>query len=159
MADQLVEQYDVEDIIRRYGDTLFRICLVILRSEHDAEDVLQDTLLRYIKKAPDFASAEHEKAWLIRVATNRCRDALRFRRHYSGIAPDMLRDYASSHENIRILDALMRLSPKYKSVLHLHYVEGYKAREIARMVGISEAAVKKRLQRGRELLRQAYERE
>ena len=69
---------NVERVVEQYGDMLFQICLVMLTNPGDAEDAVQDTLLRYLQKAPNFENAEHEKAWLITVAANRCRDMKRF---------------------------------------------------------------------------------
>lgn len=53
--------------VEAHGDRLFRLCFVLLGSAADAEDAVQETLLKYLQKAPAFASAEHEKAWLLRV--------------------------------------------------------------------------------------------
>jgi RNA polymerase sigma-70 factor (ECF subfamily) len=65
-----------------YGNMLFRLCIIILGNSNDAEDVIQETLIKYIQKAPAFKNIEHEKAWLITVATNKCRDILRFKKRY-----------------------------------------------------------------------------
>ena len=70
---------ELETIVYTYGNQLFRTCLMILGNEEDAKDAVQETMLKYLKKAPVFESTEHEKAWLITVATNQCRDMLRFR--------------------------------------------------------------------------------
>ena len=67
----------IEAVMNTYGNMLFRLCLLTLGNAADAEDAVQDTLIKYLQKAPVFESADHEKAWLITVATNRCRDMLR----------------------------------------------------------------------------------
>ena len=69
----------IERIIDTHGNSLYRLCLVMLRDPSDAEDAVQETILKYLQKAPDFRDAEHEKAWLLRVAANHCRDVLRSR--------------------------------------------------------------------------------
>lgn len=69
----------VEEAVMQYGDMLFRICLVMLCNEQDARDAVQDTFCRYMEHTPKFHDKEHEKAWLIRVAANRCRDMHRKR--------------------------------------------------------------------------------
>lgn len=69
----------IENLVKEYSNMLFKICMVILCNEQDAQDVLQDTFCRYMEKAIDFRDKEHEKAWLIKVATNRCRDIHRQR--------------------------------------------------------------------------------
>ena len=80
MNDLSRQQTDrIQNIVHIYGNTLFRICYVILGTEADAEDAVQETIIKYMQKAPNFANSEHEKAWLITTAKNQCRDMLRFR--------------------------------------------------------------------------------
>ena len=147
------EKMSVENLVMEYSDMLFKICMVILCNEHDAQDVLQDTFCRYIEKAVDFRDQEHEKAWLIKVATNRCRDIHRQRIRHPHANIDEVTASCEMPEQSEVLEALVRLPDKMKIVIYLHYIEGYKSSEIAQMLGISVQAVKKRLQRGREELR------
>lgn len=150
---------EIEEAVHTYGDLLFRICLVMLGNESDAEDAVQDTILRFMQKAPPFASAEHEKAWLIKVAANRCRDMARFRRKHVPLDPAGLREYVSAPESCGIIEALMALPEKFRIVMTLYYVEEYHVQEIARMIGRSDSAVKMRLQKGRRLLEEEYRKE
>ncbi len=143
----------VEALVKEYSNMLFRICMVMLCNEQDAQDVLQDTFCRYLERAPGFNDKEHEKAWLIKVATNRCRDIHRQRRRHPWIDIDEVTASCEMPEQSEVLEALVRLPDKTKIVTYLHYIEGYKISEIAPMLGISAQAVKKRLQRGREELR------
>jgi len=152
-------ELDIERIVDTYGNMLFRICLVILCNEKDAEDIVQETFITYFTKSPIFNDAEHEKAWLITVATNRSKN----KRRYNFIRKHMdindLQLFSTDDENYGLLDDLMRLPTKHKIVLVLHYVEGYKVDEIAKILTITPSAVKKRLQRGRELLLERYRKE
>lgn len=150
---------DAERAVEEYGNSLYRLCTVMLRCREDAQDAVQECFLRYMTKAPDFADAEHEKAWLIRVATNICKDMLRWRKHSSLISLDEIRNLSTSEDNAQILGLLVSLEEKYRIVLHLHYVEGYGTEKLSAMLGISSAAVRKRLQRGRDKLRELYEKE
>lgn len=152
-------EFDMERIIDTYGNMLFRICLVILCNEDDAEDVVQDTFIKYLTKSPTFQDSEHEKAWLITVATNQCKNMRRFNFIRKHIDISELNLYCKDSENYGLLDHLMKLPNKYKTVLLLHYVEGYKVDEIASLLSITLSAVKKRLQRGRELIRERYRKE
>ena len=147
-------ELDIERIVDKYGDMLFRICLVILCNENDAEDVVQDTLIRYLTKSPTFYDLEHEKAWLITVATNRCKNKRRFNIMHKHIDISDLQLYCKDVENYGLLDHLMKLPKKHKPVLILYYVEGYKVDEIATLLNLTVSTVKKRLQRGRELIRE-----
>ena len=81
---------DTEAIVYTYGNTLYRLCLVMLGSAADAEDALQETFLRYFRSAPQFNNSDHKKAWLITVATNQCKDMLRYRKRHPQIDPDIL---------------------------------------------------------------------
>lgn len=78
------------ELVEEYGSALFRLCLVMLRSAPDAEDAVQEALLRYIERAPEFESAGAERAWLFTVAANRCRDALRAASRHPQITLDEL---------------------------------------------------------------------
>ena len=150
---------DARRAVNEYGNSLYRLCSVITGNREDASDAVQECFLKYVEKAPEFNDAEHEKAWLIRVASNICKDILRKRKHHSFVSLDEIRNLGTSEDNAQILGVLVSLEEKYRIVIHLYYVEGYKAGEIASMLGITEAAVKKRLQRGRDALREIYEKE
>lgn len=143
----------VEEVVMEYGDMLFRICLVMLCNEQDAQDAVQDTFCRYLERAEKFTDREYEKAWLIKVAANRCRDLHRGRARHPSVRLEDVGEYCDFPEQSEVLMELMNLPDKLKTVIYLHYIEGYKTAEIARMLGISMDAVKKRMQRGRERLR------
>lgn len=149
---------ELEKIVERYGNSLYRICLVNLQNEADAEDALQDVLLRYIQKSPRFESDEHQKAWLIRVAVNRCRDMLRKRR-WDQLDPQQLPAQEAPEEMGWVLEELMKLPEIYRTALTLHYVEEYSVAEIAKIIGATQSAVKMRLVNGRKLLKVALEKE
>ncbi len=150
---------DAETVVRLYGDMLFRLCLVMLGSEADAEDAVQETVMKYLWKAPCFESPAHQKAWLITVAKNECRDMLRARRRRPQFSLTCAEGVSLDEADSGILDALMSLPEKYRLVLVLYYVEEYRIQDIARIIGRSPSAVKMRLQKGRKLLDEAYRKE
>jgi RNA polymerase sigma factor (sigma-70 family) len=146
-------EQDVERVVATHGPLLYRVCLVALRHPQDAEDVVQETFCRYVERDGAFADADYEKAWLITVASNLCRNLRRFHFRHD---PLNLDDVDASSEDAEPDDtraALRVLAPRYHSVIHLHYLEGYSAKEIARLLRITPAAVLKRLERGRRLLK------
>ncbi len=145
---------DVREIVMKYSDMLYKICIVMLCNEQDVQDAIQDTFCRYLEKRPDFRDEGHEKAWLIRVATNRCRDMLRFRLRHPKISIDELENSLAAPEQKEILRELLELPVRQRTVMYLHYVEGYRIREVAEILHITEGAVKMRLQRGREQMQQ-----
>ena len=138
---------DLEAAVKQYSRMLYRICIVILGSEEDTQDAVQ----KY---------AEHEKAWLIKVATNHCRDIQRFRfRHPRVPIEELAGTLVSQQEDREAIRELLHMPPKQRAVMVLHYVEGYQVKEIAGILGITEHAVKKRLQRGREQFRTIWKEE
>ncbi len=148
---------DIESVIHSYGNMLFRLCLIMLGNTNDAEDAVQEVVIKYLQKAPKFENTEHEKAWLIKVSTNQCKDILRFRSRNQMVDIDQIKECIEEESDSEIIDALMTLPEKYKIVLILYYVEGYSTKEIADVIGKTSSAVKMRLKKGRMLLKAAYE--
>ncbi len=149
----------IEIMVNTYGNMLFRLCLITLGNASDAEDAVQETFMKYLQKAPEFEDAEHEKAWLITVATNKCKDMLRFKSRHPVVDMDEIKELTKESSDSGILDALMTLPEKFRMVLVLYYVEEYSIEDIARVIGKTTSAVKMRLQKGRRLLREAYRKE
>ena len=150
---------DIENIMHTYGNMLFRLCLITLGNASDAEDAVSETLLKYLQKAPVFENTEHQKAWLITVARNKCRDILRFRNRHPMVNLEEINELAKTDSDSGILDALMTLPDKFRTVLILYYIEEYSVQEIAQILGKTASAVKMRLHKGRKLLRDAYGKE
>ena len=149
----------IEAMIQIYGNMLFRLCLITLGNASDAEDAVQETYIKYFQKAPEFECAEHEKAWLITVATNKCKDILRFKSRHRTVDIDEIKEFAKDESNSGILEALMTLPDKFRIVLVLYYVEEYSMENIAKVIGKTTSAVKMRLQKGRRLLLETYRKE
>lgn len=148
----------IKELVEKYSVMLFRICYCILGHRDDAEDALQDTFLKYLTKAPEFESDEHEKAWLIRVATNISKNAVLLKKRRKTVDLDELKSIGIEDEDTHVFECILALPVKYKIVMTLFYIEGYKTDEIAKIVAASPEAVRKRLQKGRELLKTEIER-
>ncbi len=144
---------NIREAVIKYSDMLYKICIVILCNEQDVQDAIQDTFCRYLEKKPDFCDEEHEKAWLIKVATNICRDMIRFRIRHPKIPIGEVENILVAPEQRETLKELLELPVKQKTVIYLHYVEGYPVKDIADILGITESAVKSRLLRGRKQMR------
>ncbi|KAA8786848.1 sigma-70 family RNA polymerase sigma factor [Paenibacillus amylolyticus] len=145
---------EVTNIYDTYADTLFRIAMVHLGRREDAEEATQDTFIKWMEKAPAFNDAEHQKAWMIRVITNHCKSLLRkgWRKRevkLEAVEPITL----DNSEDRALIELVLSLPVKYRSVVHLYYYEDYGIRDISKILEISESAVKMRLQRGRQLLK------
>lgn len=136
-----------------YGNAILRYAYSFLHNMADAEEVLQDTLLQMLKAAPEFQSAEHEKAWLLRVAGNLSRNRIAYNRVRSA---DELNEQlvAEGREDLSFVwEAVKQLPERQRAVIHLFYREGYQTRDIARILGRNEATVRSDLRRARERLR------
>ncbi len=147
----IAEKYDL------YASLLFRLCVVQLGSISEAEDVVQDCFVKYMTSMPVFNDAEHEKAWFLRVAINRCHDKRRCKFFKDTVPLDSIVQCASSESQGMVLEELSKLPEKYRTPLVLHYVEGYSVKEIASVMDLSESTVKVRLHRAREKLKYEIE--
>lgn len=146
----------MERILDSYGDSLMGMAFACVKNRADAEDVVQDVLVKWLSGHPEFDSEEHEKAWLFRCVVNRSRDYLRlawFRKRVS--LPEELASLPVSEEEREVMEAVLELEPKYRVPICLHYYQGYTIEEIGRMMGRKPATVGTWLARGRERLRQA----
>lgn len=144
----------VREAIDRYADMVKRICFIHLKNEADTEDIFQTVFLKYAMSEVEFASREHEKAWLIRVTINACKDLLKsfFRRHTVPLDA-YVEELGAPQDHSEVLEAVLALPEKYRRVVYLHDYEGYTAPEIAQILGTKENTVYTQLSRGRGLLR------
>lgn len=140
-----------------YGPALYRFCRMQMGNPADAEDVLQEVFCKRLYRAPAFDSAEQERRWLFRVAVNQCRDELR-RRHRTEV-PLTAEVPAPEDVDLGLWELAAALPEKQRTVIHLHYAEGWTVEEIASILGTSVPAVKMRLKRGRDALRKEWEAE
>ena len=126
---------EVNAAIERYGDTVRRLCMVHLKNEADTQDIFQTVFLKYVLSSVRFESPEHEKAWLIRVTLNACRDLLKSFFHNRVLPLEAAAAACTSGpEDSGVLQAVLSLPPKYKDVIYLHYYEDYTAPEIGRIL-------------------------
>lgn len=139
----------------KYKDTVFRVALNALGSPHDADDVVQDTLIKLYRCGKSFESDEHARNWMIRVALNLSKNVLRspWRRRVPLDEGSPAPDCFSSPEESELYAEVMALSERYRTVLYLFYYEEYSVREIAGLLGVSETAVTSRLSRARQMLK------
>ncbi len=157
--EALTKTYD------RHADTLYRLALSYLQNSDDAYDAVHDVFIKYINTAPDFSDVEHEQAWLIRTTINRCIDMLRRRKIRNYILLDDISETVSVELNTDNSDAsdvmtcISKLSEKYRTVIILHYLESFSIEEISSILGVSVSAVKMRLVRGRDALKNLMDKE
>lgn len=138
-----------------HGDLVYRLALCRLGTKSDAEDVYQEVFLRLFRDETVFRDEEHLKAWLIRVTVNCCTDLHRsawFRRSVP------LEEWTASEQPVPeeyadLWNSVAALPEELRTVIYLHYVEGYNTDEIAGMVGCRPTTVRTRLHRARNRLK------
>ena len=148
------------DVYARNIDAVYRVCFSFLKNSADAEDLSQDTFLRYLDRDVKFESERHEKAWIIRTTINACKDHFKSAFVRRTVALDEAEAVAAPPvPDTEVLDALKKLPEQYRISLYLYYYEDYSAREIADVMGKTEANVTQYLSRGRRKLRELLEAE
>ncbi len=149
-------------VYEAYADQLYRIAFSTTGRREDAEDAVHDVFLKYIETKPTFHDDEHRRAWLIRVTVNRCRDILRRHKVRAYLSMEEAGDLPASPEDFggnRVLYYISLLPPKYRSAIVLHHLENYSVEKVAEMLGASVSAVKMRLSRGRDALKEIMDKE
>lgn len=151
----MVSGAEANRAVAQYADTVRRICLVQLKNQADTEDIFQTVFLRYLLHAPAFETPEHEKAWIIRVTLNACKDLRRalFRRRTVPLE-EAVQLPATATRDRQVLEAVLSLPEKYRQVVYLHYYEGYTAAEMGQLLGKNVNTVYTLLNRARGLLRE-----
>ena len=125
-----------ETAVERYADTVFRLAYSYLKNRADAEDVMQETLLKLYGAEEHFESPEHERYWVIRVAANECKKLLRspWRRRTESMEAVPETAVFDAPVQSELFQQVMTLPPKYRAAIYLHYYEGYAVREIAALM-------------------------
>ncbi len=150
---------DFDNIYTKYSDRLYAAAFNICRQRQDAEDAVQDALIRLYHTDKDFESEEHLKAWLLRVTINAAKSTKRLFWNRNRTSYEEYMDSLSFEEpsDRSLMDEVLALPEKYRIVIHLFYYEEYKIKEIADILKVSENTVKTRLLNGRKILKTKLE--
>ncbi len=148
-------------LLDQYGNMILRLSYSYLHNQSDAEDILQETLIKYLQTAPDFAGPVHEKAWLLKVAANLSKNRIDYNRLRK---TDKLEEtlVAKERQDLSFVwEAVKQLPQNYRAAIHLFYYEGCSTAQIARILDRKESSVRSDLRRGREqlknILKEAYD--
>lgn len=146
---------EVNRAIENYADMVRRLCMVHLKNYADTEDIFQTVFLKYALSSVHFESEEHEKAWIIRVTINACKDLFKsfFRSRTTSLETLIDQPAPMNPDHREVLEAVLSLPPKYRDVIYLHYYEGYSAPEIGKIVGRNVNTIYTLLARSRQMLR------
>lgn len=136
---------EFERIYNEYSPLIYRIAFLYFRGRAIAEDVVQDTFVKLMTKAPHFRTEGHLKGWLITVTRNSCHNLAK--RERRSVPLDENLPYLA-HDN-SVMHEIMRLPELDRTAIYLHYYEGYASKEIASFLGVTDGAVRARLKRAR----------
>lgn len=145
---------EIQAAMDRYGDMVEKICRLHLAQDADVQDVFQTVFLKYAQSRM-FRDDEHEKAWLLKVTMNTCRDRFRGCFFHHVQLDDTIEEYSGEvNTSFYLLDALKQLPAHYRNALYLFYYEGYKVKEIAAILHKKENTIHTWLKRGKRELRE-----
>lgn len=166
------------ETVNRNMNMVYRLAFSMVKTSQDAEDIRQEVMLRYIRSNPAFENTEHERAWFIRVTTNLCKNLWKTAWRQRVVSMDAMDEnegdsgngtgmYCSAggvetvqgvngftEEEERVMEAVKRLSLKYRVVIHLFYYEEMSIEEIAGALKLQPSNVRTRLTRARRMLKE-----
>lgn len=158
-SDEQIEK-EAEEILDLHGNSILRLALSYLHNKEDAEDILQETMIKFVTVRPVFESEAHRKAWLMRVSSNLAKNRIDYNKVRDTmelneeIAGEVQEDLDNGDEYKAIWDAVRSLPVHQREAIHLFYQEGYQTSEIALIMGRREATVRSDLKRARDKLRE-----
>lgn len=157
----LEQQSHILYLYETYVDMVYRIAYCYFGNRHDTQDVVQGVFFKLLcKDIPEFRDTEHEKAFLIVMTKNYCKDILKLawrKKRVQEHEIQILQQESGLHTDL--VYALMRLPEKYKLTLYLYYYEGYSVKEIAKLLEQKETTIQTHLLRGRKKLKIELEQE
>lgn len=153
-----MNHYEFAGKLEAHKNTVYRIAFSYLKNIQDAEDITQEAFLKFYCCGIEFSEPINEKAWLIRVTANLCKNQLRRNRFRKAVPLDE-NIYTDNNpmfigSDLETLDLLSALKPKYRTALYLFYYERYTTREISDILGKNENTIRSQIARGREQLRE-----
>lgn len=161
LINQETINQQAERLLTDYGNNVLRLAYAYLHNMNDAEEILQDTLIQFLKTAPMLDSPKHEKAWLLRVAANLSKNRIDYnqRRLADELNEELV---AEEREDLSFVwEEVKALPINQREAVHLFYYEGYTTAEIGKMLGRRESTVRSDLRRGRArlqgVLKEAYD--
>ena len=161
LINQETINQQAERLLTDYGNNVLRLAYAYLHNMNDAEEILQDTLIQFLKTAPTLDSPKHEKAWLLRGAANLSKNRIDYnqRRLADELNEELV---AEEREDLSFVwEEVKALPINQREAVHLFYYEGYTTAEIGKMLGRRESTVRSDLRRGRArlqgVLKEAYD--
>lgn len=140
-------------------DSLYRVAKSILHNNEDCADAIQNGILKAFQKLDTLRNDQYFKTWLTRIVINECYQIIRYAKNHVALDeyPGWDVETACMEEESQIMNELMQLDEKYRIPIILHEIEGYSAKEIGKILDLSETNVRNRLFRGKAVLRKKLE--
>lgn len=157
MKDNQTFEIDIDNVVRRYADMVYRLAVLNTKNRFEAEDAFQEVFLKLYRNRHKIKDEEHLKAWLIRVTVNQCRSMAVSAWNKHTVSLETTEEIAQTPETedySAVYEAVRKLPEKYREVIYLYYYEELSVKEIAKLLNKREATVKTQLARGRKLLNQ-----
>lgn len=146
-------------LMQSYGNQLLRFAYTYVHNYEDAEDIVQETLISYMRTAPVFENEKHEKSWLFTVAANHSKNKIKSNniRKADELNEELV---AEKKEDLSFLwEAVKSLPEDYREVIHLFYQEDYTTAQIATVLKMRESTVRSKLKRARDKLKEILKEE
>ena len=152
---------EISDIYNKYSDTIYRVALMMMKNPDDAQDAVQSAFIKLINSKNHFETDEQIKAWFIVTVRNICRDMLKssWNTKRSDFEEAVQASQSSENYGNGIWDMVADLDEKYRLPILLHYAEGYKTREIAKILGVTHGQIRTRIHRARKQLKILFDEE
>lgn len=164
LNEEFKQELSEKELVDRYSAMIYRLAYVRLQNVHDAEDITQEVLIKYIRRGKIFSDEEHRKAWLLKVAINTIKSfaTSAWKRKTVPLEEAAQAEYDFNSENEQssdIAEAVSTLPDTYRIVIHLFYYENMSVKNIASITNSAEGTVKSRLSRARVMLKEMLEEE
>ena len=152
------------DLIRQYESNMYGLAMTILKNPDDSSDAVQNAVLIAYEQLDTLRNPDRFKSWILQILVNECRKMLRSKKNLTDdegleavtAAPE---DGITPETKIALNECVSSLDEPYRTVIRLFYYEEMSIKEISRITGNSSAAVRKQLQRGREMLKKQLKEE
>ena len=145
-----------ERLARTYADPILRLSYTYLKNTHDAQDICQTVFVKLLTEPREFESPEHERAYILRMAANACKDLLKSPWHQRSESLDQgMQVPAPQESDGSVLEAVNQLPEKERMTILLRYFKGLTQERTARVLGVSQVQISRLERRGLERLRKS----
>ncbi len=147
----------ITETLEKYSDMVRRICFLYLKNSADVDDIFQEVFLKLLQRKSPFDSDEHEKAWLIRVTINKCKDVFKSFWHRNIDPIENAELIFEDNADKELMQVVLSLPKKYKDVIYLYYYEGYSVPEMSKLLDKKENTIYSHLHRAKALIKEKLE--